>query len=148
MRARGRRFSVLAMILMVAAGAAGLDEIPLAELHRRADAAPVGDRPALYMEIAERQLKAADDLYRGGNVADAQNALKDLVSCSQKAHDAAIESGKRVKPTEIALRKMSARLHDIKETLNYEDQPPVQTAAERLRNLSDDLLAHMFGKGK
>ena len=66
---------------------------------------------------------------------------------SEKAHDAAIQSGKRVKNTEIEFRKMAAKLRDIKRTVNFEDQPPLQAAADRLESLRTDLLTHMF-KGK
>jgi len=143
-----RSFVIVVVLLAVSCGAAGFTEMPLAELHKRAESAPTGERPALYIEIAERQLKAADELYNAGKVDDARDAVKDVVACSEKAHDAAVQSGKRLKPTEIAVRKMSIKLHDIKRTLNFEDQPPVQTAAERLQSLSDDLLSHMFPKSK
>jgi len=142
------RAPIVVFVLAVSCGAAGLDEAPLVELHKRAESAPVGERPALYIDIAERQLRAADDLYSAGEVEDARAAVKDVVACAEKAHDTAVQSGKRLKPTEIALRKMSMKLRDIKRTLNYDDQPPVQTAAERLRSLADDLLSHMFGKDK
>ena len=143
-----RCLPIFIMLLAVTCGAAGFDDSPVAGLLKRAESAPMGDRPALYVDIAERQLKAADDLYNAGRVEEAESALKDVVSCAEKAHDAAIQSGKRQKPTEIALRKMSLKLRDIQRTLNFEDQAPVHSAAERLLSLSDDLLSHMFGKGK
>jgi uncharacterized tellurite resistance protein B-like protein len=120
----------------------------LQELMARADSARVEDRPALCVEIAERQLKSADELYTAGKVEDAQAALKDVVTYSEKAHDAAIQSGKKLKNTEIDFRKMAAKLRDIKRSLNFDDQAPVQAAADRLENLRTDLLSHMFGKGK
>jgi hypothetical protein len=43
---------------------------------------------------------------------------------------------------------MAAKLRDIKRSLNFDDQAPVQAAADRLENLRTDLLSHMFGKGK
>jgi hypothetical protein len=119
----------------------------LQELIARQEAARVEDRPALCTEIAERQLKSADELYTAGKVEDAQTALKDVVTYSEKAHDAAIQSGKKLKNTEIDFRKMAAKLRDIKRSLNFDDQPPVQTAADRLESLRTDLLSHMF-KGK
>lgn len=118
------------------------------ELIARAEAARVEDRPALYAEAAEHQLKSADELYTAGKVEDAQAAVKDVVTYSEKAHDAAIQSGKKLKNTEIDLRKMAAKLRDIKRSLNFDDQAPLQTAADRLENLRTDLLSHMFGKGK
>jgi polyhydroxyalkanoate synthesis regulator phasin len=120
----------------------------LEELIARAESARLEDRPALYIEIAERQLKSANELYTAGKVDDARAAVQDVVTYSEKAHDAAIQSGKRVKNTEIDFRKMANKLRDIKRSLNFDDQAPVQAAAERLEALRTDLLSHMFGKGK
>jgi hypothetical protein len=120
----------------------------LQELMARAEAARVEDRPALCVEIAERQLKSANELYTAGKVDDARAAVQSVVTYSEKAHDAAIQSGKKVKNTEIAFRKMAAKLRDIKRSLNFDDQAPVQAAADRLENLRTDLLSHMFGKDK
>jgi polyhydroxyalkanoate synthesis regulator phasin len=120
----------------------------LQQLMARAESARVEDRPALCIEIAERQLKSADELYTAGKIDDARTAVQDVVTYSEKAHDAAIQSGKRVKNTEIDFRKMAAKLRDIKRSLNFDDQAPVQAAADRLESLRTDLLSHMFGKGK
>jgi len=143
-----RSICAVAVVLAMTLAAPASDEPTLPELIKRADSAPLGDRPSLYLEIAERQLKAADDLYKAGKVDDAGADVGEVVTYSERAHDAAVRSGKRLKNTEIALRKMSHRLRDIKRTLSFEDQTPAEAAAERLQSLADDLLAHMFGKGK
>ena len=119
----------------------------LQELIARADAAKPADRPALYVEVAERQLESADKLYTAGKVDDAQTAVRDVVAYSEKAHDAVIQWDKKIKGVEISLRKMAARLRDIQRTVNFDDQAPVQAAASRLESLRTDLLTHMF-KGK
>jgi hypothetical protein len=138
----------LVVILMVAIASAAAKEQTLQELIARANSASVKDQPALFIEIAERQLKSARDLYDSGKVNDARAAIADVVEYSEKAHDAAVQSGKKLKQTEMASRKMSHRLRDIKRTLNFEDQAPVQAAADRLERLAEDLLNHMFGKEK
>jgi len=120
----------------------------LKELIARAEVARPEDKPALYVAVCERQLKITNELYAADKAVEAQAAVKDLVTYAEKAHDAAIQSGKRLKDTEIAYRKMAAKLRDLKRGLNFEDQAPVQTAADRLENLRTDLLSHMFGKGK
>ena len=120
----------------------------LQQLMARAESARIEDRPALCIEIAERQLKSADELYSAGKADEARTALQDVVAYSEKAHDAAIQSGKRIKNTEIALRKMAAKLRDINRSLNFDDQAPAQAAADRLESLRTELLSHMFGKGK
>ena len=135
-----------AVLLMTGLTFAGRQET-LQDLMARCESAKVEDRPGLCAEIAERQLKSADELYIAGKVDEARSALKDILTYSEKAHDAAIQTGKRVKNTEIEFRKMAARLRDIKRTVYFDDQEPLQTAADRLESLRTDLLAHMF-KGK
>ena len=118
------------------------------ELVERAQAAPKGAQPGLYTEIAERQLEAADKLYNSGDAQAAHSAVEDVVTYSGEAAHAASDSGNRLKPTEIALRKMAARLRTIRRTLALEDQKPVEDAANRLEALRTDLLSRMFAKGK
>ena len=140
--------TILAILFTTSLLASGNKTETLQELIARAESARVEDRPALYVEIAERELKSANELYTAGKVDEARTAVQDVVTYSEKAHDAAIQSGKRVKNTEIEFRKMAAKLRDIKRSLNFDDQAPVQAAAERLETLRTDLLSHMFGKGK
>jgi len=71
---------------------------------------------------------------------------KQLVGYSGKASDAASQIGKKLKDTEIALRKMAQKLRDLKRGLPYEDQGPVQAAADRLEQMRTELLSRMFGK--
>lgn len=142
------RLSIIVAVLAVSLAASAAKEPTVQELAARAEAAAPGDRPPLYIEIASRQLKSADDLYTAGKVDEARAAVQDVMTYSSKAHDAAIQSGKKLKNTELAVRHMARKLRDLKHTLNFEDQAPVQAAADRLQSLADDLLAHMFGKGK
>jgi hypothetical protein len=142
-----QRITIAAVLLASVLTLASKTET-LQDLMARAESARVEDRPALCIEIAERQLKSADDLYTAGKVDDARTAVQAVVTYSEKAHDAAIQSGKKVKNTEIAFRKMAAKLRDIKRSLNFDDQAPVEAAADRLESLRTDLLSHMFGKGK
>jgi hypothetical protein len=142
------RISITAVLLATSLLAFASKQESLQDLIARADAAKLDDRPSLYVEIAERQLKSADELFTAGKVENAEGAVRDVVAYSEKAHDAAIQSGKRLKNTEIDFRKMAAKLRDIKRTLNFDDQAPLQAAADRLESLRTDLLSHMFGKGK
>ena len=142
-----QRMTIAAVLLASVLALASKTET-LQDLMARAESARVEDRPALCVEIAEHQLKSADELYTAGKVDDARTALKDVVTYSERAHDAAIQSGKKVKNTEIAFRKMAVKLRDIKRSLNFDDQAPVEAAADRLESFRTDLLSHMFGKGK
>ena|SRR5271163_1337701 len=143
-----RRSLTIAVMVVVAVLNSVASKETVQQLAARADAARPEDRPGLYIEIAQRQLKAVNELFAAGKDEDAVLAVKDVVTYSEKAHDAAIAARNKLKNTEIALRKMAAKLHDIKRTLSFEDQAPVQAASDQLEALRTDLLAKMFGKGK
>jgi hypothetical protein len=53
-----------------------------------------------------------------------------------------------LKNVEIAIRKMSEKLNDIKRTLAFEDQPAVADAVRRLEDIRTSLLSEMFKKEK
>jgi hypothetical protein len=134
------------VILLTASVLAGASrDQSLQDMVAQADAARVEDQPNLYMRIVERQLKTVDNLYYEGKVDQGNEAVRDIVTFSDKAQNAAIKSHKKVKNTEIALRKTAAKLRDIRHTLTLDEQPPVQEAAEHLEKLRSDLLAHLFG---
>jgi hypothetical protein len=142
-----RLLTIVVLVLVTAMPCLAAKET-VQQLAARAEAARPEDRPGLYVEIAERQLKVVAELFGAGKDEDAVAAVKDVMTYSEKAHDAAIVAHSKLKNTEIALRKMAAKLRDIRRTLSFEDQAPVQTAADRLETLRTDLLTKMFGKGK
>ena len=135
------------MTLCLALCAAAKDET-LAELKARVESARLEDRPTLCMLIAHQQLHNADKLYTDGQVEQARAALDDIVTYSEKARDSAAQSKKHLKNVEIAVRKISEKLHDIKRTLAFEDQPPVEQAIKRLEDIRTALLKEMFAKDK
>ena len=90
------------------------------------------DRLALYVEIARRKADAADKSYDEGNAEAGKAALQDVLIYSQKATDSSIATGKKQKDTEIILRKMAMKFRDVKRTVAFEDQAPIQQADGRV----------------
>jgi hypothetical protein len=140
------RIIILAVFLASSLVAFAHKEETLAELITRAESSKLDDRPHLYTEIARRQVKAADQLYDAGKPEEARAALHDVLEYSDKASDAATHSGKKLKDTEIAVRKMVARLRDIKRTVAFEDQASIEEAVNHLEQVRTQLLSQMFGK--
>lgn len=129
-------------------GTAFSQQETVAQLVDRAKAAPLDHQPEIYSRAAAQELKIVIQLYNDGKAEEAAAGLNDVVAYSDYASDTATKSRKHVKNTEIALRKMSEKLRDVKRTLNFEDQPPVQAAMDHLENLRTNLLALLFGKEK
>jgi flagellar basal body L-ring protein FlgH len=124
------------------------EEDPISAQAARAEAATPDEQPGMYVKIAEHQLKKADKLYDENKPEEASAAIKDVVTYSEKATQSSTRTGKRLKNTEIAIRKMATRLRDIQRSLSFDDQAPVKAAMDRLEALRSDLLARMFTKEK
>jgi hypothetical protein len=124
----------------------GLASQTTPDLKARADAAHGGERAALSMEYAHRELEEANNFYNQGDVEKAEAAVQEVLTYAQQAATAAATSGKRLKQTEIDLRKLQHRLHDIGQSLNIDDRPPVEKGVQQLEQIRADLLAKMFGE--
>jgi len=98
------------------------------------------------LEEREQELRDADRLYNAGQADAGRAAVDSVVAYSDKACDATNQARNKIKNTEIAIRKMAAKLRDIKRSLVFEDQAPVQAAADHLEKLRTSLLARMFAK--
>ena len=135
-----------AMILLALASAYGAKDETVDELKSRFESARPEDRPELGIRIAQHQLRDADKLYSEGNADPARADVDDIVTYCEKARDAAIQTKKRLKNVEIDVRKMAEKLRDIKRTLAFEDQAPVEQAIHRLEDIRTTLLKEMFAK--
>ena len=143
-----RSLVIWTLVFTVAAGTAVARDETLDELKSRAQSALTQDRPKLCVQIAELQLRNADTLYRNGDVEQARAAVEDIVTYSRKARDSAVETKKHLKNVEIAVRKIAERLRNIKRTLSFEDQAPVEHAIQALEEIRTSLLQQMFSKEK
>lgn len=142
------RSLAICLLLLAVAGTAGARDQSLDELKARAQSASPQDRPRIFVEIAELQLREADRLYKDGAVEKAVAAVDDIITYSEKARDAATETKKHLKTVEIRVRKIAERLRDIKRTLAIEDQPVVDQAVQRLEAVRTSLLDQMFSNEK
>ena len=131
------------LLILVSIAAAGVETA--SELKARADAAHGGDQVKLCLEYVCVQLESSNVLFTDGQVDKAQAEIREVVEYSRKAADAASASGKHLKETEIKLRKLGERMHDIGESLAFEDRPPVRQAVNEIDEIRTDLLVKMWG---
>jgi hypothetical protein len=131
----------MSLVLCAAAKDETVDELKL-----RFEKARVEDRVELGIRIAQHQLQTADQLYNDGKIDEARAVVGDIVAYCEKARDAATQTKKRLKNTEIDARKMADKLRDIKRNLAFEDQAPVEQAIHRLQDVRTALLNEMFAK--
>lgn len=140
------RVPVFVLVAVVSLTAFAPKDETVEQLIARAESARPDDRPALYLEIAHKKALAADKHYDDGNAEAGAATLQDVVTYSKKATDASISTGKRLKNTEIMLRKMAEKFRDIKRTVAFDDQAPLEQTVDELEKMRTDLLNAMFGK--
>jgi hypothetical protein len=143
-----RRLAITLLLLAFTSVYGAAKNETVDELKSRFEHALVEDRPELGIQIARHQLGNADKLYNDGNVDEARAAIEDVVIYSEKARDAATQTKKRFKDVEIEVRKMAEKLRDIKRTLAFENQAPVDQAIQRLEDVRTSLLKEMFAENK
>ena len=141
-------FYLLLVVLALASTYSAAKDETVDELKSRFESAHPEDRAELGIRIAKQQLRSADKFYNDGNVEKARDAVADIVQYSEKARDAATETKKHLKNIEIDVRKMAEKLRDIKRTLAFDDQPPVDQAVRRLEDVRTSLLNAMFANDK
>lgn len=141
-----RSSAYLGLVFMLIAGLRPLHAETVAELKARAEQAHGGELAKLYLEIAQRELEEADAFFTKGEVEKAQGEVQDVVEFARKAATTASSSGKRLKQTEIGLRGLSKRMHDIGDTLAFDDRAPLKTGVEQIEQARSDLLNRMFAK--
>jgi hypothetical protein len=144
----GITFRLLTCALLVAVLGAGsrlfADDETFEELLARAQAP--GDRQAeLYAKLARRQVEIANEHFNKGEVVQGHTATKEIVNFAGKALQSAKQAKKRLKQTEITLRKTSRRLADVAKTLAFEDRPAVNQAVEQVDEIRDQVLELLFG---
>lgn len=135
---------VVTLLLFAFSFAYAAKEETVDELKSRFASARPEDRVEIAVHIAQHQLRNADTLYNAGDTDRAQADIADIATYSEKARDAATQTGKRLKNVEIDVRKIADKLRDIKRTLAFDDQPPVDNAIHRLEDVRTSLLKAMF----
>jgi len=118
----------------------------MADLKAQADEAHGADQARLCLEYAHGELEYANALFTSGDVDQAQSAVSTAMEYARKGTKAATSSGKRLKQTEIDLRKLEKRMADVAASLNLDDRPPLLKSVEELDQLRADLITAMFGK--
>jgi hypothetical protein len=149
--------SILILLVVCSAPAAAqerhdppkTDEGAQEQLRQRAQAASGGERAKLFTELSRQEMETANQYFTDGDAAKGQDEVKQSEADAEKGAQAALTSDKRLKQTEIELRKLQKRTEDIRHTLAFEDRAALEAVENKLEELRRSLLQKMFGgKGK
>jgi len=133
------------VVVLALAGVALAGNETLADLKARADAAGGIERAKLCLEYAHRQLTEANNQFNQGELEKGQADIREVVEYSRKAADAAEAADRHLKETEIELRKIGKRMHEVGQSLAFEDREPVEKAVDEIEQIRSELMIKMWG---
>ena len=142
---RKRVWAILFCLFAATVLSFGRKEESIEQLIARADAARADQQSDLYMQVAQRALKAALEASKASQWEQFRADVEQIVKYSDSAHSAAMHTDKHLKRTEIKIREISNKLRDLKLSVDVDEQAGVQAAVDRLEGLRTELLHSMFG---
>ena len=129
---------LLALTLLAAAEQKSLDQL-------KADAEHAGEnQPKLLAEVAERLVSVADKQFTDGESVKGHATVDEILQYASRAHDTAIKNRKKMKETEMHLRRCHRDLENMRRTLAAEDRPAVEAIEKKLEQYAEDVLEAMF----
>jgi hypothetical protein len=133
--------SILILLLLTLAALA--DDKNLDQLKAEAERAG-NDQAKVCAEVAERLVNVADKQFTDGESVKGHATVQEILQYATRSRDLAIKTRKKMKETEIHLRRCRHALENMRRTLAAEDRPPVQAVEKKLEQFGEDILEAMF----
>ena len=140
-----RRASILVLLLSTLAALA--DEKSIDQLKAEAER-PGSDQAKVCAEVAERLVSVADKQFSDGESVKGHATVEEILKYGTRAHDLAISTRKKMKDTEIHLRRCRRALENVRRTLAAEDRPAVEAVEKKLEQFGEEILEAMFAPPK
>jgi len=140
-----KRASILLLFFLALAALA--DERNVDQLKAEAERAGP-DQAKACAEVAERLVSIADKLFSDGESVKGHATVQEILQYATRARDLSIKNRKKMKETEIHLRRTRRGLEDMRRTLAAEDRPPVEAVEKKLEQFGEDILEAMFAPPK
>lgn len=128
--------------------AADLTDSPtaLAELQAKVDQAQPRDRCFLYAELVSRMTDVAGRQLNAGDSVEASETLKLIQRYADKIQMGIADDSKKLKLTELLMRRTSFRLEDILREASYEDRPALEATLTQMNKVRTQLMMQVFKK--
>ena len=136
------------MIILSLAIAARAEQKTVDQLKAEAEHAAPDQQGRLYAEIADMLVAVSDKQFTDGESVKGHATVQEILDYATKSHDLAIQTRKKMKETEKALRHCRRRLENMRRTLAAEDRPSVEEVEKRLEQFTEEILEAMFAPPK
>ncbi len=135
------------LLLLLCALAALAQDRNLAQLKVEAER-PGNDQAKSCAEMAERLVSVADKQFTDGESVKGHATVQEILEYGARARDLAVKNRKKMKETEIHLRRARYALENMRRTLAAEDRPPVEAIEKKLEQFGEEILEAMFAPSK
>ena len=98
--------------------------------------------------IEGRLVAVADKEFTDGESVKGHQTVQEILNYATQAHDLAINNRKKMKDTEIHLRRCRHALENVRRTLAAEDRPAAEAVEKKLEQFGQDILEAMFAPPK
>ncbi|HKD80720.1 MAG TPA: hypothetical protein VKH81_13560 [Candidatus Angelobacter sp.] len=140
-----RKLSILLFLFLILRAAG--EQKTLEQLKAEAEH-PGDNQPKILAEVAERLVPVADKQFTDGESIKGHATIDEILQYSTRAHDLAIQTRKKMKDTEIHLRRCRYALENLRRTLAAEDRPAVEAVEKKLEQFGEEVLEAMFAGPK
>jgi phosphomevalonate kinase len=122
------------------------NQTALATLQTRAEQAEPRDRCYLYAEIVSRMTDIAGQQLNSGDSALASETLKQVQQYAEKMQSDIGDDSKKLKDSEMLVRRTAFRLHELLHAASYEDRPALESTLNQLDKIGAQLMMRVFKK--
>ena len=120
------------------------DPLLIAALEARLRQAAPRDQCYLYAELLQQLTELSLQRYAAGNVEEASALLQRVQQTAGNLHQALAQRGKRLKNTEILLRRAAFRLTEMLHSSSYEDRPLVEQTLSLVTRAQTATMMQVF----
>ena len=122
------------------------EEQIIAQLEQRASEAPDREQCYIYAEVVHEMVKYSANQFASGEVDKANTTLKHMQGVTARIRSLLGADAKKLKSTQILLRRAAYRLTDLLHVTSYEDRKLVQETLAMVEAAERDTLNQVFRK--
>src|SRR5262249_7150082 len=106
------------------------------------------DQAKTCAQFAERLISVANKQFSDGKSVKNQTTVQKILKYATRAHNLVIKNRKKMKNTEIHLRRSRRTLKNMRRTLAAKDHPPIEAVEKKLKQFGQKILEAMFAPPK
>jgi hypothetical protein len=114
------------------------------QLRARMQQASGGNKAKFAMQIAAVHVEQASTEFSAGQSEKGHELIREAAELVQVAGDASLNANKKVKDTEISVRKLERRLQEIHRSVSFDDQDEIDESLKVISVVRNQLLDRMF----